>query len=292
GLGICRGLLRAGATVIASSTSRQTLAQVRERFGDPENLVTVLGTMQPEGAALLVQEVLGLPELRGRQLNHVVAHTSVRWWAKGDGSSDDPLGDSSSDELQLRRVVEKLPLMSMSTRTFMCHSSRLACMHHAAAAALVPHLQKVPGASYTFVNGGHSQRRLAIDQVNVHSVWGLAAALREELWENPVRVEVASWTTREPMRRVHMLALRCFCAQQAGRSVLELQLNLEIDRLAKPRELDPRPTPLSHDIGTICAGMAANAKGWRHGGLHELNSNWDILMMKTRYPSEEVYDFQ
>ncbi|CAK0841760.1 unnamed protein product, partial [Prorocentrum cordatum] len=261
GLGICRGLLRAGATVIASSTSRQTLAQVRERFGDPENLVTVLGTMQPEGAALLVQEVLGLPELRGRQLNHVVAHTSVRWWAKGDGSSDDPLGDSSSDELQLRRVVEKLPLMSMSTRTFMCHSSRLACMHHAAAAALVPHLQKVPGASYTFVNGGHSQRRLAIDQVNVHSVWGLAAALREELWENPVRVE-------------------------------ELQLNLEIDRLAKERELDPRPTPLSHDIGTICAGMAANAKGWRHGGLHELNSNWDILMMKTRYPSEEVYDFQ
>ena len=54
---------------------------------------------------------------------------------------------------------------------------------------LLPRLQSVPGASYTFVTGGGNEdARSAIGQVNAQAVWGLAAALRNELRDSEVKL--------------------------------------------------------------------------------------------------------
>eukprot|EP00971_Amphidinium_carterae_P142463 2821887-Amphidinium_carterae.2 len=83
GSGICRGLLRAGATVILSSRKPEKLASIEKHLGYPTNLITLEGTMLPEGIDALLQRALGHPELNGRLIKHVVAHNGVRWWATG-----------------------------------------------------------------------------------------------------------------------------------------------------------------------------------------------------------------
>jgi len=247
GRGICRGLLRAGATVILSSRYGDRMASIEKDLGYPVKLVTLQGTMQPEGVEMLVQSALEHPELRGRRIEHVVAHNGVRWWAKDD-----------TDETSLMSQTRSMKLLKMGTTTFASHGMRLPVLHHAAAQQLLPLLLQVSGASYTFVTGGSGVRRNPIDQVNTQSVWGFVEALREELHDSPVRVE-------------------------------ELRVSLAINRLAKERELDPRPTPLSHDIGEICAGIAMNLKGWRPPPTyHSLSNHQDILYLKAKYPSNEV----
>jgi len=67
--------------------------------------------------------------------------------------------------------------------------------------------------------------------------------------------------------------------------VEELRVTLQLDRLAREKELDPRPTPLSYEIGEICAGIAINTVGWPANLLFQAVNSYDhILMLKTRYP--------
>lgn len=250
--GICRGLLRAGATVVVNSRFQDRLDWVTEELGKPANLITVRGTMQPEGAEELVRRAMQLPELAGRRIEHVVAHTGVRWWD----------ADGASDETQLMEQSRTLSLVDMGPEEFARYAARLPALQQAAAQQLLPHLRQAHGGSYTFVNGGAGLLRASMDQVNLHGVWGLAVALREELKDSNVRVE-------------------------------EMRVGLQIDRLAKEKLADPRPTPLSHDIGRICAGIALNWHNWPRKKFfyyHKMNNNDDILMLKLRYPHVTVQE--
>jgi len=253
GRGICRGLLRAGASVIVNSDISKTLTQIQEDLNYPAGLITVHGSMMQHerGFEPLLEQVLEMPQLAGRQIHHVVAHSGVRWWDK-DGES--------FEQSNLTRKLRKQALTNMGVRDFTYHATRVPALHLAAAQQLVPQLRQVPGASYTFLNGGLGRNRTAIDQVNMHGMWGLAAAMREEFRDSSVRVE-------------------------------ELRVTLAFDRLAREKELDPRPTPLSHDIGEICAGIALNAVGWPTNPFFQAVDSYDhILMLKTRYPMEVVVD--
>lgn len=241
------------------SPEPENLRMLRERFDDVENLITLHGTFQLDkgSAKALLQTAMARPELQGRQLHHVVAHNSVRWWAT------ETIGGAIDETTKRGPVMfdeKAVPLMQMGPTFFAYHASRLPALHHSAARRLLPLLQQADGASYIFVNGGSGRNRSPMDQVNTHAIWGLAEALRQELRESPVRVE-------------------------------ELRVTLEHNRLQKERELDPRSSPLSHDIGDICAGIAANAKGWgQHPDHHPMANNSDILMLKAQYPTEPIYD--
>ena len=115
-------------------------------------------------------------------------------------------------------------------------------MQFAAARLLVPRLQQVEGASYTFVTGGAGESaRSAMGQINAQAVWGLAAAMRSEA----------------PTLKV-----------------AEVRVGLKFNRSVEERREEPRDTPLSHDIGTICAGLAAAPmdENWKNA-LHNLDSN-------------------
>mmetsp|Transcript_94402 Transcript_94402/g.281758 ORF Transcript_94402/g.281758 Transcript_94402/m.281758 type:complete len:289 (+) Transcript_94402:109-975(+) len=252
GRGICRGLLRAGATVIVNSDFPKTLSQMEEDLNYPAGLITLRGSMNQhhDGLRPLLEQALEMPQLAGRQIQHVVAHSGVRWWAK----------DGATFEQNLFRKFRMLSLMKMGHQDFAHNATRVTALHLSAAQMLMPQLQRVAGATYTFVNGGLGRNRTAIDQINIHGMWGLAAAMREEFRDSPVRVE-------------------------------ELRVTLAFDRLAREKELDPRPTPLSHDIGDICAGMAVNAVGWPPNPVFQAVDSYDhILMLKTRYPAEVVVD--
>lgn len=252
GRGICRGLLRAGATVIVNSDFPDSLSVLEEDLNYPGGLVTMTGSImrREDGSQPLLERVMELPQLQGRHISHVVAHSGVRWWAQ----------DGATFESELSRTMRSLSLMNMGISAFAHNATRVAALHLSAAQQLMPQLLEVPGSSYTFVNGGLGRNRTAMDQVNIHGMWGLAAAMREEFNHSPVRVE-------------------------------ELRVTLAFDRLAREKELDPRPTPLSHDIGEICAGMALNAVGWPPNPVFQAVDSYDhILMLKTRYPSDAVVD--
>ena len=68
GAGICRGLLRAGATVLVNSRHELRLEQLSEELERPERLIVVPGSMLPEHAASTVAAGM---ERTGNQLNHV-----------------------------------------------------------------------------------------------------------------------------------------------------------------------------------------------------------------------------
>jgi NAD(P)-dependent dehydrogenase (short-subunit alcohol dehydrogenase family) len=74
GRGICRGLLKAGATVIVNSRSAERLDRVSADLGHPQRLVTVHGSLLPGYAQKTVSETLSAQN----QLHHVVAHGAVR----------------------------------------------------------------------------------------------------------------------------------------------------------------------------------------------------------------------
>jgi NAD(P)-dependent dehydrogenase (short-subunit alcohol dehydrogenase family) len=86
GKGLCRGLLRAGATVIVNSRSSSRLHALSEELGHPQNLMTIHGSMLPAGAESTTQQAM---DITGGRLDHVVAHSGVRWWdsSRADESS-------------------------------------------------------------------------------------------------------------------------------------------------------------------------------------------------------------
>ena len=106
--------------------------------------------------------------------------------------------------------------------------------------------------NHVFCTGGAGERtRSSIGQVNAQAVWGLAAALRYE-------------------------------GRDAGVKIGEVRLGLRFNRRYEERRADPRPSPLSRDVGTICAGIAA--ADHHQVGLHLLDTNDDVQRLKHRYP--------
>ena len=57
-------------------------------------------------------------------------------------------------------------------------------------------------------------------------------------------------------------------------------------RSVEERREEPRDTPLSHDIGTICAGLAAAPmdENWKNA-LHNLDSNAEVALTKSAFPA-------
>jgi len=155
-------------------------------------------------------------------LNHVVAHGSVRYWGKKSGT----------DETHSIMPSNREGLLQMSTEDFSLSASHLASLHFSAAQELIPRIQFSNNvSSYTFVTGdggGHPEgRRSAFSEINAHHVWGLSAALRGESLE--------------------------------GVNCREIRVRLPVNRPLEERKEEPRIRPLSEEIGTLCAGVAANA---------------------------------
>lgn len=254
GTGIVRGLLRAGATVICNSRHKPRLKALAAELGHPEKLIAFNGSMMPDGAEATINEVM---ELTAGQLNHVVAHSAVRWWGPGSCTYRD--GDETAT-LDAMNAGARGNLLDLSVDEFAAAAVALPQMQFAAARLLVPRLQAVEGASYTFVTGGSGEdARSPLGQINAQAVWGLAAALRSECKN-----------------------------KKASLKVSEVRVGLRFNRTVEERRAEPRDQPLSHDVGTICAGLAA-ARGhdeWANA-LHPLNSNEDVLEAKRVFPASD-----
>eukprot|EP00967_Tisochrysis_lutea_P087008 scaffold122932_cov28-Tisochrysis_lutea.AAC.2 len=222
GAGICRGLLRAGATVLVNSRHETRLEQLADELGHPEQLVCVTGSMLPEHAAATITAGL---DRTSQQLDHVVAHCAVRWWARNHG-------DETSTVLRNANS-----LLSIAPEEFPALASQLASLHFAAAHHLVPRLSQ-ERSSYTFMTGGGpSQMRSvpgtlsSLGHVNAAVVSGLAGAMRSELSGSSLRVSELRVRTAAPATACRALghpvikfsflpitsACRCRCASTAPR---------------------------------------------------------------------------
>jgi len=252
GRGICYGLLKAGATVIVNSSSERRLMQMQQDLNHPKRLIGLVGTMRPKGAHDLVDKAISALNSTGFELNHVVAHSGVRWWAGNNGQMHETL---FSDAL----------LNSNEHGMWECGAKEFGVLpelHYAAARLLIPRMPAVENSTYTFVTGGEGENRSILSQVNTHAVWGLSAALREQYKEATLRI-------------------------------IELRVNLRINRPARERAFDPRARPLSADIGELCAGMASTTTSnslLPARGFYSLNKTGDILEKKMMYPCPEVED--
>lgn len=235
GSGICRGLLRAGATVIVNSRSIDRLEGLRNSLGNPERLVTINGSMLAEGAESTVETAMQ----RCGKLDHVVAHSSVRWWALDSG-------DDGAMEGELPDPSQKL--LEVEPSKFEAAAYKSASLHYGAAFHLLP---RMTGGSYTFVTGGSRSLawgpRGALGQLNTHAVRGLAAALRldqESRWE-------------AGHSHVDVQELRVGLAFEGQKAALQ-QVD-DSSRGLSGFKLDPRrEEPLSQGVGTLCAGILAN----------------------------------
>uniref|UniRef100_A0A7S4ESW7 Ketoreductase (KR) domain-containing protein n=1 Tax=Chrysotila carterae TaxID=13221 RepID=A0A7S4ESW7_CHRCT len=253
GRGIAGALLRAGSIVIVNSRFPGRLEALNEDLGYPENLVSVHGTMLPGGAAETLEKAM---QRTGNRLDHVVAHSAVRWWANHAGDESSTLAAQGGGSSGLR-------LLSFEPSEFISHATQLASLHYTAAHSLLPRMTGSPNRpSYTFVTGGGGALhtawgpRSAIGQVNAHAVWGLSAALRCEVSES-------NWPVR----------------------VSELRVGLRLNRPASERAIDPRETPLSNDIGEIVAGIAAAAPTTHEANeLYTVSDSDEVQKMKQRFP--------
>lgn len=238
GRGIARGLLKAGATVIVNSRSPERLDRIRNDLDYPERLIAVHGSLRPESAAKTVSDVLSQDDL-----HHVVAHGAVRYWTTKR---------AGCDETYSLETQQKSLLYDTTPEEFAIQSSQLASLHFSAAQHLVPRLGG-DAASYNFVTGdggGHpSARRSPMGELNSHHVWGLAAALRQELRDQLI------------------------CR--------ELRIGLQVNR--PNREQDPRDRPLSEDIGDVCAGMVAKSD---EGKLIRMETQDDLEDLLRHYHAD------
>eukprot|EP00535_Pseudo-nitzschia_heimii_P005990 CAMPEP_0197180630 /NCGR_PEP_ID=MMETSP1423-20130617/5176_1 /TAXON_ID=476441 /ORGANISM="Pseudo-nitzschia heimii, Strain UNC1101" /LENGTH=276 /DNA_ID=CAMNT_0042630737 /DNA_START=130 /DNA_END=963 /DNA_ORIENTATION=- len=247
GRGITRGLLKAGATVIVNSRSEERLARFSEDLGHPDRLITINGSLLPGYAGKTVRQTLD-----AMPLDHVVAHGAVRYW--GSFGTNDRRDESH----MIQGGRNGTFLQSMTPEDFVGSASQLASLHFSAAQQLIPRIQFSNGpSSYTFVTGdagGHPQgKRSALGEINTHHVWGLAAALRNERLERDVNCR-------------------------------EIRVRLPVNRPAEERNNQPRATPLSEDIGTLCAGLAATADAMdERGELIEVADQESLESLLDRY---------
>jgi len=227
GRALTKSLLRAGATVIVNSREQSRLDNLSEYLQYHENLVTFRGSLLPGAADKTVERVLE----NGFPLHHVIAHGAVRYWKKsGKNNNNAPDGFDETYSLDKRRLLE------MNDEEFRDAGGHLASLHFSAARALLPRLEGIShltgvGTSYTFVTGdggGHPQNfRSAAGELNAHHVWGLAAAIRNELKHSNVT-----------------------CS--------EIRVGLPLNRPEEERLQNPREKPLSVDIGNLCAGVVSS----------------------------------
>mmetsp|Transcript_13426 Transcript_13426/g.19753 ORF Transcript_13426/g.19753 Transcript_13426/m.19753 type:complete len:295 (+) Transcript_13426:111-995(+) len=225
GRGITRGLLQAGATVIVNSRSEERLENLKDNLGSPERLVTIHGSLLPGHASNTVASTLN-----GIKLNHVVAHGAVRWWARPTAGSYENFYEyrAGCDESYSLNIRADDTMMNMKMEDFVPSSAQLASLHLSAAQSLIPRLEGSP--TYTFVTGDGSGKpggdRTAMGAINSHHVWGLSAAIRQEL---------AADTSNNVLCR-------------------EIRVGLPVhDESRKPSN-----RPLSEDIGNLCAGLASS----------------------------------
>ena len=223
GRGITRGLLQAGATVIVNSRSEERLESLKETLGNPRRLVTIHGSLLPGQASRTVADTLA-----ERQLNHVVAHGAVRWWARPTaGTYEYYEYRAGCDESYSLNIKANQSLLSMSSEEFVPASAQLAALHLSAAQQLIPRLAP-GGSSYTFVTGDGSGKpggdRTVMGEINSHHVWGLSAALRHELKGSNIMCR-------------------------------EVRVGLPVTTDADNKTSKQRP--LSEMVGDLCAGLAA-----------------------------------
>lgn len=247
GTGLARGLLRAGATVIVNSRHKARLEALSEDLGHPERLIPLHGSMLADEAE---QTVAAAMEITGGALDHVVTHSAVRWWAGPKGSCDE------TNTLGSLRGK----LLSLTHEQFAEQAALLPTMQFAACRLLVPRLEAVEGASYTFVTGGAGgDSRSPLGQINAQAVWGLAAALRSETHASPLKVH-------------------------------EVRLGLRFNRSHPERLAEPRSSPLSHELGCVVAGIAAAPAAEVPNGLHEIFSQAELEAAKARFPvADQAY---
>lgn len=242
GRGICRGLLRAGCTVLVNSRHPSRLTELSESLDHPANLVMLQGSMLPGGAEQTVQQAM---DMTGGQIDHVVAHSGVMWW---DGKG----GDESATLLSGR-------VLGLDAEDFAASAVQLPLLHFEAARRLLPRLGDASSSrphSYTFVTGGSSPEMTGLAQVNAHAMRGLSAALQKE----------APTTTL---------------------TVAEMRVLLQIGRAAEERAADPRTTPLTHDLGTIAAGIAGSPAG-SAAGLHTIATDADVIALQHQFPAMDA----
>jgi NAD(P)-dependent dehydrogenase (short-subunit alcohol dehydrogenase family) len=172
GRGVCVGFLKAGATVVMNSTSTDVLKQLQHDLNDPANLICVKGTMhQPAGAIALTEAVM---QQTGGKLQHVIAHSGVRWW-----------GNLTKETTEGQNPVAKD--LAKDAARFSASAAQEPLRHYIATQVLLPKLREIPGSSYTFLTGGAGDRAL-LAQVNAHAVWGLAKACSQDAQNSAVRI--------------------------------------------------------------------------------------------------------
>lgn len=159
---------------------------------------------------------------------------------------EDGGGDESSTLLRASRILD------MSADEFSTAAVQLPLLHFEAARLLLPRLRALPSepSSYTFITGGaHGVRGLA--QINAQALWGLSAALQKEV---------------------------------SDVTMAEVRVELAINRSEVERCAAPRSSPLSHELGTLAAGIAASPVGVA-AGLHNITSATDMSALLGRFPA-------
>jgi NAD(P)-dependent dehydrogenase (short-subunit alcohol dehydrogenase family) len=289
GRGIARGLLKAGATVIVNSRSAERLERIATDLQHPERLVTVLGSLRPGQAEETVATTLAGGANNQRQLHHVVAHGAVRYWTTKRAGCD----ETYSLETNQKGLLDQ----NTTVEEFTSQASQLAALHFSAARALIPRIvvrQDAAGAkhcpSYTFVTGdggGHpSARRSAMGEINSHHVWGLAAALRQEL------VTAAAHQNSKN-------------AQDTNRTVVCREIRIGLPVHLPDHNLDRTTSttaaattangtdgrPISEDIGDLCAGMVAMTDGDRSRLIRiESQAEMEALLHQYRADGDQSVD--
>jgi NADP oxidoreductase coenzyme F420-dependent len=296
GRGIARGLLKAGATVIVNSRSAERLERIANDLQHPERLVTVLGSLRPGQAEETVATTLAGGANNQRQLHHVVAHGAVRYWTTKRAGCD----ETYSLETNQKGLLDQ----NTTVEEFTSQASQLAALHFSAARALIPrivvqqqdHSDDDDGGannhcpSYTFVTGdggGHpSARRSAMGEINSHHVWGLAAALRQEL----VTAAAAPQNSKN--------------VQDKNRTVVCREIRIGLPVHLSDHNLDRTSTtttaattngtdgrPISEDIGDLCAGMVAMTVGDRSRLIRiESQAEMEALLHQYRADGDQSVD--
>lgn len=218
GTGLARGLLNSGATVIVNSRHAGRLQKLADDLDRPERLIALKASLMPGDAPTTVAMAM---DMSANRIDHVVAHSAVRWWA--------------SDADESSTLLQRGGFFNSSPEEYAQNAAQLGALHFAAAHSLVPRLSD--HGTYTFVTSDADTVNAAPSswaQINAHSVMSLAAAMCSEL--NVVGSKV-----------------------RAGE--LRLGRLIRINRPQSEREANPREVPLSHDIGQIVAGIVAQGEG-------------------------------
>jgi len=198
-------------------------------------------------------------------LDHVVAHSSVRWISAPAACDELDVAPTAShtswDLIHGHQGAERQgDILAMELPAFVDAAAAAVTQQFSAAQQLVPRLHGVDGATYTFVNGGAGPRgkRTPLSQINTQSVWGLAAALRNHGREHGVRMS-------------------------------ELRIDMCIDRTDAERVADPRGFghAVSADLGAICAGLAISNDSAALG-VHTVSATADVQELKARFPAPHV----